>query len=323
MPLPANLKLVDPASCQTNGVPAPCQTATSYAVAAQPFTDVWRSVPTVRNVAVTGPDGQPPAWARGPNPQGGYQLDARVDTLASQALGALINHAKITSPPPARMLDDLAAYQSGLRTWPRPPRGELAIAGKKVFERACATCHGGPANTTPDQTPGSIRFHDVSAACPRAVDSVSPPRWSFAACSPALARNARTYEITFADGFKLRRTSSDPGRALLSGFVFSGPPPAPGAVCAHPPCGPGPQDDWNKLDVASLQGIRHTAPYFHNNSAATLEDVVMHYEEFFKRVSALNPPPALPSILTTDGVNRDRPNAASERAALVAYLKTL
>ena len=69
-------------------------------------------------------------------------------------------------------------------------------------------------------------------------------------------------------GRRIRRTSSDPGRALLTGFAG---------------VGPAPQDDWNKLDVPSLRGLRKTAPYFHNNSAATLEAVVDHYIEFFKR----------------------------------------
>ena len=87
---------------------------------------------------------------------------------------------------------------------------------------------------------------------------------------PRLARNARTYEITLANGTKIRRTSSDPGRALLTGFVG----------------GPAGQDDWNKFDVPGLRGISKTAPYFHNNSAATLEEVVDHYIEFFKRVQA-------------------------------------
>ena len=84
-----------------------------------------------------------------------------------------------------------------------------------------------------------------------------------------LARNARTYEITLTNGTKVRRTSSDPGRALLTGFAGG----AAGAL-----------DDWNKLDVPGLRGISKTAPYFHNNSAATLEEVVDHYIEFFKRV---------------------------------------
>ena len=72
----------------------------------------------------------------------------------------------------------------------------------------------------------------------------------------------------------MRRTSSDPGRALLTGFVG----------------GPGPDDDWDKFDVPGLRGLRATAPYFHNNSAATLEDVVDHYVQFFKRIEALAAP---------------------------------
>ena len=113
-----------------------------------------------------------------------------------------------------------------------------------------------------------IRYHDIFTQCPRPVDTATPPRFALAACAPQLARNARTYEITMANGAKVRRTSSDPGRALLTGFVG----------------GPAPQDDWNKLDTPGLHGISKTAPYFHNNSAATLEEVVDHYIEFFKRV---------------------------------------
>jgi hypothetical protein len=46
MPLPANIKVVDPASCMTDGVPADCQTATTYSVSQATFTDVWRAVPS-------------------------------------------------------------------------------------------------------------------------------------------------------------------------------------------------------------------------------------------------------------------------------------
>ena len=106
---------------------------------------------------------------------------------------------------------------------------------------------------------------------------------------------------------KIRRTSSDPGRALLTGFV-GGQPAA---------------DDWNKMDINGLRGIKDTAPYFHNNSAATLEDVVDHYIEFFKRVKVMAPPGVVPPIASTDGVNFDRAPRAEERAALLAYLRTL
>ena len=73
-----------------------------------------------------------------------------------------------------------------------------------------------------------------------------------------------------------------------------------------------------------LRGIRKTAPFFHNNSAATLEEVVDHYIEFFKRVRAVAPanaPP--PPVATTDGVRFDRAPVPAEREALLAYLRKL
>ena len=360
-PLPANVKLVDPASCMTDGVPAPCQTATTYEVSKETFVDVWRSVPSVRNVSITGPDGLEPFWSREPNVAGGYQLDGRVDTLQNQALGAFRAHAQVQIDPPAASLDEVASFQTATLAPPEPKLDpdSLEEQGRTVFERACTQCHGGAGGTTPgfgldiSLGTGMQRYHDVSSACPQPVDTVNPPRWDFAAaalaagrpapCQESIARNARTFEFTFADGFKLRRTTTDLGRALLSGFIFSAPAPVPPATCEHPPCGPGPADDFQKFDVAPLHGISQTAPYFHNNSAETLEDVVIHYEEFFKRASALNPPetaPLTPVILTTgiscddpkcpadtlcsaDNLCRDRPNVPSERAALVAYLKTL
>ena len=70
----------------------------------------------------------------------------------------------------------------------------------------------------------------IATQCPRPVDPVSPARFAFAPCPPRLARNARTYEIVLSvptpspagllpAGTKIRRPSSDPGRALVTGFV--------------------------------------------------------------------------------------------------------
>jgi cytochrome c peroxidase len=307
--LPANMKLIEPA---TN------------APSAETAVDLWRMVPSVNDVKLTGPDGLN-LWPREPNRGGGYQLDGRVADLQEQALGALLNHAQVQSPPPQRMLDDLAAFQRVLFTNARvrtlsdavstgtmplpdadPPLNALEQQGKAVFVRACSHCHGGPGQST-TQAP-VVRYHDIVTQCPRPVDTVSPARFAFKPCPQRLARNARTYEITLPDGSKVRRTSSDPGRALLTGFV-GGPPPF---------------DDWNKLDVPGLRGIRNTAPYFHNNSADTLEEVVDHYIEFFKRVRALAAPgvPA-PPVASTDGVNFDRQPQPEERAALLAYLRRL
>src|SRR5438270_388886 len=129
--------------------------------------------------------------------------------------------------------------------------------GKTVFKRACGLCHNGPgmARPLPRDTDPLFALHDVQTACPRPVDTAVPPRWNFPPCSPALARNEQTYEISFADGYKMRRTTSDPGRALLSGFVASAGPPPFGSSCLHPPCTLPFLDDWQKLETAPLHGI--------------------------------------------------------------------
>ena len=324
LPLPPNIRLIDPA---TN------------VASAETFVDVWRSVPTVNDVALTGPDAGI-AWLRGPNHQGGYQLDARITTLQEQALGAFTNHAQIQNVPPPQLLDDLSSFQHVLFTNhrvrvladavrngtvplpdPDPPLTPVEQEGKAVFERACSQCHGGPGQSTTQATPAGqvVRFHRIFSQCPRPVDIVSPARFAFPACPPRLARNARTYEIALSvptpgptgllpAGTKVRRTSSDPARALLTGFVG----------------GPAPLDDWEKFDIPGLRGIRKTAPYFHNNSAATLEEVVDHYIEFFKFVEANVVPGApIPPIMTTDGVHFNRRPTPDERAALIAYLRKL
>jgi cytochrome c peroxidase len=307
MPLPANVHLIDPA---TNAI----STETSV--------DVWRAVPSVFNVKLTGPDGAIP-WPRGPNTTGGYQLDGRKATLQEQALGALEAHAQIANAPSERLLDDLTAFQNVLFSSSRvrvladsvrngvsplpdvdPPLSALEAQGKVVFIRACAQCHGGPGQST-IQAPLTARFHDIQVNCPRPVDTVVPARFTFVPCPPRLARNARTYEFTQPNGTLVRRTSSDPGRALLTGFV-GGPPGT---------------DDWNKFDVTTLHGISKTAPYFHNNSVDTLEQVVDQYIAFFKH--AQFNAPVVPPFASTDGVHFDRQPLPEEREALVAYLRKL
>lgn len=307
-PLPPTMRLIDPAT------DAPSD---------ETFVDVWRSVPTVNDVALTGADSVNP-WPRGPNPTGGYQLDARVGTLQEQALGAFTNHAQVGNPPTQQMLDDLSSFQrilftnrrvravsDALRagTLPLPdtdgPLSALEREGKAVFTRACAQCHGGAGHS--NASAPVIRYHDVFSQCPRPVDTAVPARFALTPCPPQLARNARTYQITLTDGTTARRTSSDPGRALTTGVV--------GGVPAR--------DDWNKFDMPTLHGIRRTAPFFHNNSAATLEAVVDHYTEFFKRVEVVRLPNVVPAVLSTDGVHLDRPFTAAERKPLLAYLKSL
>ncbi|HSV17691.1 MAG TPA: hypothetical protein VLR71_04720 [Casimicrobiaceae bacterium] len=342
LPLPANVKLLD---C---GATIPCPA--SARPTSETTADVWRSVPSILNVAITGPDAVGPAWIRAPNPNGGYQLDGRFDTLQAQALGALRNHAGVAFDPPARMLDDLAAFQSlqfsspsvkaladaiAAKTPlpdPDPVLNTLEAAGKAVFNRACGQCHGNqadhPSGTTPilqgvAGSPTALkRYHDIASACPRPVDTVNPPRFAFAVCSASQMKNVRTYEITNSGvapsgvpcggappqpACTTRITTSDPGRLLLTGYPEAG--------------GPG---DIQHMDIPSLRGISKTAPYFMNNTAATLEEVVEHYKQFFKRVEIQVP--TAPLLTTKPGVTPpviDRPFTDAEVPALLAYLRKL
>jgi len=312
--LPAKIRLIDPVTNEPSN---------------ETEVDVWRMVPTVNDVKLTGDDGENP-WERLPNQTGGYQLDARFADLQEQALGALTTHAQVKNMPPQRLLNDLASFQRVLFTNgrvrelsdaissntlplpdPDPRLNELETQGKAVFERACSVCHGGPRQST---TPSPIvRFHDILTQCPRPPQN---PLFAFKPCPERLSRNVRTYEIELSIPpvgpagvpLKVRRTSSDPGRALLTGFVGGAPP----------------FDDWNKFDVPGLRGIRNTAPYFHNNSADTLEEVVDHYIELFKFIRAVSPPGLPPPpVASTDGKNFDRQPKPEERAALLAYLRKL
>ena len=343
IPLPANVKLLN---C---GATVPCPASalpTSETVA-----DVWRSVPSIFDVNITGPDGVAPVWLRGPNPSGGYQLDGRIDTLQNQALAALRAHASITNDPPVKFLDDVAGFQktqfssASVKTLsdalsagtsplpdPDPILNALETAGKTVFNRSCAQCHGNlgghPSGSTPallgtQGTPtGIVRYHSISSACPRPVDNVNPPRFSFAACSPSQMKNVRTYQITKSGvppggtacggaapqpPCVTRLTTSDPGRLLLTGYPLAGG-----------------QGDIQAMDVPSLRGISRTAPYFHNNTAATLEEMVSHYNAFFKRVAIQAP--AAPLLTTQPGIVppvHDRPFTDVEVPALLAYLRKI
>jgi len=343
IPLPANVKLLD---C---GAAVPCPA--SARPTAETEADVWRATPSILDVRITGPDGQSPAWTRGPNLNGGFQLDGRIDTLQNQALSALRNHAGFTTDPPAGFLDDLASFQNAMFSSPSvkaladamansvrplpdpdPVLNNLETVGKAVFNRACAQCHGNlgshPSGSVPlflgaQGTPTNIaRYHDILTTCPRPVDTATPPRFSFTPCTPSQMKNVRTYQITNSGAppngtacggnapqppCTTRLTTSDPGRLLLTGF------PQPG--------GPG---DIQNFDIPSLRGIASTAPYFHNNTAATLEEMLEHYKQFFKRVAVQNP--TAPLLTTQPGVTPpviDRPFTDDETAALLAYLRKL
>jgi len=251
---------------------------------------VWRSVPTVVNVAMTAP----------------YQLDARQLTLQSQALGALRAHSQITHDPAANRLDDIANFQKALFSSPGakavagaigrgetppdpdPPLTPLEQHGKELFVHDCVPCHGGPSQTQVQEPLASIpAIGDVFISKPVPEYGADLP---FKAAPVPLT--ARRWAVRVPDAAEpVIVESTDPGRLLITGSF----------------------DDLNVFDVPTLFGISKTAPYFHDNSARTLTDVVRHYQllfEAFRRVV----PEDVPYPLRADPINDE------DIEPLVAYL---
>ena len=235
--------------------------------------------------------------------------DGRERNLQTQALGAIRAHTQHTEEPSETDLRRIAEFQltdafftsSELmrfaRGGPAPglPQGatDAERRGRLFFEDVggsgsskpgiCATCHSGPMlNQTnqffPFPLPLGSRFQDVLVS---ALNAAGNPVRDF------LFRNP--------DGTTTVVRSPDPGRALITGDsrIF-------------------PFDNVDAFKIPSLRGVRLTAPYFHDNSAKTLEDVAAHYAIFFAIVTdpSVDGDPAV--ILT-----------AQDQADMVAFMKLL
>jgi cytochrome c peroxidase len=76
------------------------------------------------------------------------------------------------------------------------------------------------------------------------------------------------FVFTNDDGSTTLISSPDPGRALITGNAKD-------------------FESVNAFKIPSLWGIPRTAPYFHDNSAKTLDDVARHYARFFAAISPI------------------------------------
>lgn len=205
---------------------------------------VWRGVPSVDNVALTAP----------------FDQDGRAPTLQDQGLGAIRDHLEPGRPPRSGELDSLALflsetfYPGRLRAlldaadsvpvepgFSLPIASPAALRGKAVFDAHCLSCHGGETGDRP--TSGQTpRFATVF------VSEDNKPGF------PVLHLAFRN-----PNGTVTQVATPDPGRAAVTGDVLQ----------------------LNAFEIPQLRGVKHTAPYFHDNSAATLKDVVDQYNGHF------------------------------------------
>jgi cytochrome c peroxidase len=222
-------------------------------------------------------------------------LDGRQASLELQAGGAIHDHAEATVEPSLNQLELIRQFQltdeffssPALREranggpGPRLPRGttDAERRGRRFFEDVppnpadfrpglCAACHSGTlmnqTNEFASQFLGfpvrtGTRFQNILVS--EFNDAAHPVR-----------------EFIFNEGTPRERHvfSADPGRALVTGQVD-------GDVLA----GDTTFEHTNAFKIPQLRDIRHTAPYFHDNSAKTLEDVARHYARYFAAVSPI------------------------------------
>jgi Di-haem cytochrome c peroxidase len=226
--------------------------------------------------------------------------DGRQPDLRHQAHGAILDHAQATREPRAEELAQIAAFQQSpgffssgtmLRlayfgTTPQLPAGRTAAEqrGRRFFVDAppqgdfktglCAGCHSGPMLNQTNEFIPAPPFRRGGR-----FQSVGVSEFNVA------GNPVREFAFRNADGSTTTVTSPDPGRALITGNAQDA-------------------ESLNAFKIPPLWGVARTAPYFHDNSAKTLDDVARHYAMFFAAVS--------PIVLT-----------AEDQADMVAYMKLL
>jgi cytochrome c peroxidase len=228
-------------------------------------------------------------------------LDGRQPDLLAQAQGAIADHAQAARSPRRDELQRIAAFQhtptffsslplmkfAYLGVKPGLPAGrtEPEKRGRRFFIDApptgdfktglCAGCHSGPMlNETNEFIPAPPfkrggRFQSIGVS---EFNVAGNPVIDFVFRNP--------------DGSTTLVSSPDPGRALITGDANDA------------------AQSRNAFKIPSLWGSARTAPYFHDNSAKTLDEVAQHYARFFAAVS--------PIVLTEQ-----------DQHDMVAYMKLL
>ncbi len=266
-----------------------------------------------------------PSTVNTPALDAALMYDIRDQTLQEQALGAIHGHTQNTIEPTAEQLDAIALFQ---RTDNRffssnelqqfaaggpPPglpegRSPSEKRGREFFvdapwdppskKGACAFCHSGPMLNTANE----FTFDATGA----------PPGWrafDILVNSRNLMNNpVRTFAVTDVCGTQLVVQSPDPGIMITGVYdipMLAALLPPEGACILHPAF------FANMFKTPQLHGVRHTAPYFHDNSAKTLEDVMEQYRFFFTANGGF--PITDSNIILTD----------QDIADIIAFLKML
>ena len=190
--------------------------------------------------------------------------DGRESTLQTQALDAVVAHAEPSRLPSASQQDDIANFESTLFSRPEladyfhggpPPELPEATTHSELRGRAfftegglCAGCHSGPML---NETVTGQHFADASVS---ERNLIGNPVYHL--------------RVENQDGSLDTIATPDPGLALVQPAAPTGPNGIFRSV--------------NFFRIPTLWNVKATAPYFHDNSAKTLEDVMTHYRIYLR-----------------------------------------
>jgi cytochrome c peroxidase len=258
------------------------------------FVIVRRGIPTTLNTSPLDPV---------------LMVDGRQPSLELQASGAIHDHAQATIEPSLNDLELIKQFQTSEAFFTSPAligrsiggadpglpagRTESERRGRRFFEHVppdpndfrpglCSHCHSGPLmNQTNEFAP---QFFGVPVKTGTRFSNILVSFFN-------KAKNpVREFIFNAGTPQEFHLLSPDPGRSLITGVVDD----------------PITFENIDAFKIPQLRGVRHTAPYFHDNSAKTLEDVAAHYAQFF-------------SLVTGGAINL----TAQDQADIVAFLKLI
>jgi cytochrome c peroxidase len=193
--------------------------------------------------------------------------DGRAPSLEQQAFDAIGDHAQPGVRPDPDAIRRIAAFEISDRFFSsdvlrrftrRGPEPELPPGHTENEQRGrlhflptgtCGRCHSGPMlNTT---SPTAVIGAGRRFATTRAGEFVPTQR---------INPTVKWHVINIDGSERIFDEFADPGRILIT--------------CRR--------EDLSNFKIRSLWNVKNTAPYFHDNSAKTLDDVIAHYKEYLK-----------------------------------------
>jgi hypothetical protein len=228
-------------------------------------------------------------------------VDGRQPSLELQANGAIHDHAQATSEPTLNDLELIKQFQTSEAFFTSPALRSAAIGGagpglpagrtpsekrgRHFFENVpfdfndvraglCSHCHNGPLmNQISEFAP---TFFGVPVKTGTRFQNILVSFFT------GLDHPERNREFIFTTPQKeVSIVSPDPGRALITGILDD----------------PITFENTEAFKIPQLRGVRFTAPYFHDNSAKTLEAVAAHYARFFAFVTDFDGPGGDPPLI--------------------------